>query len=455
MASTWLLRSHCRFAERMTRHGAMRLARSFAMALVSLLLAVPPVQGQAVEHAEEPAVSAIGFYQRYLSSLRHAHCRYRPSCSEFAAQAIARYGLVEGSARAADRLMRCNASAEGVHTRGADGRLDDPVDPGREPTAGLGVPNWLLPPPEAGTLPQSASLTPDARARIAETLEFARVLERRGQLDAVAIEYQRAAFLADTLAADAWAFSIIGHGAYRTARWIPAEQSYLIAAMLMPADQRAPAAFRAAASRFNAGSFAACARLLDDPAFSPRSADARSSPATSAGGEAGVQATYPARAATLGALCLMARGDWAAADARFERARTLANDRDMRERIARLPAFVGEGPRLPHRSPALASAMSAVLPGAGQAYCGRGQDALRHLVFNAALIYSVVALARAHEVPGAVVVGSVALPFYAGNVIGAHLEAARFNRARRLDLLRRALRDDGPSRDQPARLRAE
>ena len=435
----------------MTHRGAMRLVRSCAAVLVLLLFSVPPVQGQAAEHGEEPAASAIGFYQRYLSSLRHAQCRFRPSCSEFAEQAIARYGLVEGSARAADRLMRCNASAEGVHARGADGRLDDPVDPEHESAAGLGVPTWLLPPPEPGTLPQSASLAPDTRARIAETLEFARVLERRGQQDAVAIEYQRAAFLADTIAADAWAFSSIGHGAYRSSRWVPAEQAYLTAAMLMPADERAPAAFRAAASRFNAGSFAACARLLEDPAFLPPSSDARGAEATAAAGATGEQAAHATRAATLGALSRMARGDWAGSAARFERALALANDSDVRERITRLPAFAREGPRLPHRSAALASAMSAVLPGAGQAYCGRGQDGLRHLIFNSALIYSVVALARADEVPGAIVVGSVAFPFYAGNVFGAHLEAGRFNRARRLTLLRRALHDDDPPRDPPTK----
>ena len=81
----------------------------------------------AEESREDPAVSAIRFYQRYLSSMRHFHCRFTPSCSEYAAQAIARYGLVEGSARAADRLMRCNASAATHYARSAAGPLLDPV----------------------------------------------------------------------------------------------------------------------------------------------------------------------------------------------------------------------------------------------------------------------------------------------------------------------------------------
>src|SRR5947209_2012223 len=96
----------------------------------------------------DPATSAVQFYQRYLSSLRHVHCRFSPSCSEYAVQAIATYGLVEGSARAADRLMRCNASAARFHPRDPDGRLADPVTPSDAAVAGLRVPGRLMLAPE-------------------------------------------------------------------------------------------------------------------------------------------------------------------------------------------------------------------------------------------------------------------------------------------------------------------
>ena len=148
-----------------------------------------------------------------------------------------------------------------------------------------------------------------------------------------------------------------------------------------------------------------------------------------------------ARAGVLGGLCLLARGDWEGAQARFEKAERHATFAPLRAPFSRLRALAKEGPDLPRRSPGLAGTLSAILPGAGQAYAGSTQDGLRHLGFNAALIYSVVAVARSKDWPGAIVVGGVALPFYLGNVLGARLEAQRFNQARRTELLERALTD--------------
>jgi hypothetical protein len=52
----------------------------------------------------------IRAYQAVLSPLLQAaggRCRYRPSCSEFAAQAVARHGSLRGSALALSRIARC------------------------------------------------------------------------------------------------------------------------------------------------------------------------------------------------------------------------------------------------------------------------------------------------------------------------------------------------------------
>ena len=40
-------------------------------------------------------------------------CKYHPSCSQYAIDAIRRHGLVRGSARAAWRLLRCNPWSHG------------------------------------------------------------------------------------------------------------------------------------------------------------------------------------------------------------------------------------------------------------------------------------------------------------------------------------------------------
>lgn len=58
------------------------------------------------------AVLLLRLYQRLLSpllsALPGAGCRFYPSCSEYAAQAVSRYGLLRGGARAARRLCRCH-----------------------------------------------------------------------------------------------------------------------------------------------------------------------------------------------------------------------------------------------------------------------------------------------------------------------------------------------------------
>ena len=40
-------------------------------------------------------------------------CKYHPSCSQYASDAIRKYGLLRGSAKAAWRLLRCNPWSHG------------------------------------------------------------------------------------------------------------------------------------------------------------------------------------------------------------------------------------------------------------------------------------------------------------------------------------------------------
>ena len=50
----------------------------------------------------------IRVYQLAVSPLFAGSCRYQPSCSEYARQAIARFGAVRGSYLMAARLLRCH-----------------------------------------------------------------------------------------------------------------------------------------------------------------------------------------------------------------------------------------------------------------------------------------------------------------------------------------------------------
>jgi putative membrane protein insertion efficiency factor len=59
------------------------------------------------------AIGAIRVYQRTLSPLLGPRCKYYPSCSEYAVQAIGRYGILRGAVLAAWRLLRCNPFSHG------------------------------------------------------------------------------------------------------------------------------------------------------------------------------------------------------------------------------------------------------------------------------------------------------------------------------------------------------
>ncbi len=52
-------------------------------------------------------------YRRVLSPLLPPRCKYHPSCSEYAVQAVQRYGILRGSVLAAWRVLRCNPWSHG------------------------------------------------------------------------------------------------------------------------------------------------------------------------------------------------------------------------------------------------------------------------------------------------------------------------------------------------------
>lgn len=53
-------------------------------------------------------MAVIRFYQRWISPYTPPSCRFLPTCSEYAAQAVIRYGLVRGGWLTVRRLARCH-----------------------------------------------------------------------------------------------------------------------------------------------------------------------------------------------------------------------------------------------------------------------------------------------------------------------------------------------------------
>ena len=55
----------------------------------------------------------IRFYQRRISPYRSACCRFTPTCSQYAYEAIHKYGAFKGIMLALWRLLRCNPFCKG------------------------------------------------------------------------------------------------------------------------------------------------------------------------------------------------------------------------------------------------------------------------------------------------------------------------------------------------------
>lgn len=75
------------------------------------------------------AVLPIRLYQRFLSPLKPPTCRFHPTCSSYAIEAVQLHGILRGGWLAAWRVLRCQPFSRGGH---------DPVPPPRGPDPGGG-----------------------------------------------------------------------------------------------------------------------------------------------------------------------------------------------------------------------------------------------------------------------------------------------------------------------------
>ena len=53
-------------------------------------------------------ILAIAFYRKYISCLMLPRCRFTPTCSAYAQEAIKKMGLIRGLAISLQRLFRCH-----------------------------------------------------------------------------------------------------------------------------------------------------------------------------------------------------------------------------------------------------------------------------------------------------------------------------------------------------------
>ena len=63
--------------------------------------------------AKRIVLAAIALYQRVISPALPRRCKYEPTCSRYAAQAVREFGILRGLALAGWRLLRCNPFSHG------------------------------------------------------------------------------------------------------------------------------------------------------------------------------------------------------------------------------------------------------------------------------------------------------------------------------------------------------
>jgi putative membrane protein insertion efficiency factor len=73
--------------------------------------------------ARRLVTAPIRAYQRFVSPALPRRCKYEPTCSRYATQAVEEYGILRGLVLAAWRLLRCNPWSHGGFDPVHDQRL--------------------------------------------------------------------------------------------------------------------------------------------------------------------------------------------------------------------------------------------------------------------------------------------------------------------------------------------
>jgi len=58
-------------------------------------------------------IKPIKLYQKYISPLKPPSCRFTPTCSNYAIEAIERFGVLRGLVLSVWRILRCNPYNKG------------------------------------------------------------------------------------------------------------------------------------------------------------------------------------------------------------------------------------------------------------------------------------------------------------------------------------------------------
>ena len=139
------------------------------------------------------------------------------------------------------------------------------------------------------------------------------------------------------------------------------------------------------------------------------------------------------RAAAAMGWCLARKGSWSKAAHIYGSLQEGAGG----TKYGKLSKDMMAAKELPQKSPALAGTLSAIIPGSGQLYLGRKQDALVAFLLNGAFIAGAMESFRKDEDATGAILLFFEAGWYAGNIYSATSGAHKFNRKSKEDLLYR------------------
>ena len=62
---------------------------------------------------KKTVIKFLKIYQKLISPLYPASCRYYPTCSQYSVEAVEKYGVIKGLFKSLWRILRCNPFAKG------------------------------------------------------------------------------------------------------------------------------------------------------------------------------------------------------------------------------------------------------------------------------------------------------------------------------------------------------
>jgi putative component of membrane protein insertase Oxa1/YidC/SpoIIIJ protein YidD len=355
---------------------------------------------------QESGKLAFGFYQSVLSPVRQpaGACQFTPSCSQYSKEAIAAHGLIKGLILTADRFMRCSGGhAPAGHYAVEGNKLSD--HPSKYPLL-TGASKIEVPLRKRQTRTATASNS---------ALVFPKRLFHENEFDYSILELKR-------LEQDPAAPQEIRS-------YLPA----LVAINLLGKNQVKQS--WDLLQRVDENVVLTTDHAKDLALIRYIIADQMGYHAWNA------NTSREFKNPDAGALSLYAL----ARDEEYEEALKLMNASSFGLRKIDIESAIDQLQSRGSKSPVLAGVMSAVLPGTGYMYAGHLQEGLAAMITNGLLGWGIYSLFKNHNTGSGILLSSIAVPFYLGNIIGSANTAITVNQkeqAMLYDGLRNSLQID-------------